>query len=154
MASTIIELPTGVFNGTFEAEIVEVGPSPVAPTRVIRTDETWKVACKWSLNGLLAPALDGTWAVQVVVEGLGTAVEITRPAESVPLSAAAPFPLPRTYAHDVVFAPGSINLNGQPSVMARVGVALTYKFPVGLGGHPGPIATFLELGVVQIYQGS
>jgi hypothetical protein len=72
----------------------------------------------------------------------------------VPLSAAAPFPLPRTYAKDVVFAPGSINLGGQPSVMARVGVALTYKFPVGVGGHPGPIATFLELGVVQIYQGS
>jgi hypothetical protein len=29
-----------------------------------------------------------------------------------------------------------------------------YRFPVGIGGQPGPIATFLELGAVQIYQGS
>ncbi len=154
MASTIIELPAGVFSGTFEANIVEVGPGVVAPTTVVRTDETWKIACKWDLDGLLAPALDGTWSVQAVVEGLGTAVEITRPPEDVPLSAAPPFPLPRKYAHDVVFAPGSVGLGGQPSVMARVGVALTYRFPVGIGGHPGPIATFLELGAIQIYQGS
>jgi hypothetical protein len=154
MASTIIELPVGVFNGTFSANVVEVGPGPVAPKEVIRTDETWKIACQWSLNGLLAPALDGTWAVQAVVEGLGASVEITRAPESVPLSAAAPLPLPRNYQHDIVFAPGSVALGGQPSVMARVGVALTYRFPPAAGGTPGPIATFLELGVVQIYQGS
>jgi hypothetical protein len=154
MASTIIELPAGVFSGTFEAQIVEVGPGAVAPKEVIRTDEQWKIACKWTLDGLLAPALDGTWAIQAVVEGLGTAVELTRAPEQVPLSSAAPFPLPRSYAHDVVFNPGSVGLGGQPSVMARVGVALTYRFPPSAGGNPGPIATFLELGVVQIYQGS
>jgi hypothetical protein len=154
MASTVIELPLGVFNGTFTANIVEVGPGPVAPKEVIRTDEVWKIACEWSLNGLLAPALDGTWALQAVVEGLGAAVEITRAPESVPLTAAPPLPLPRNYAHDIVFNPGSVNLGGQPSVMARVGVALTYRFPPAAGGHPGPIATFLELGVVQIYQAS
>jgi hypothetical protein len=154
MPSTPIELPVGVFSGAFEAEIVEVGPNVVAPTTVIRTDETWKIACKWSLDGLLAPALDGTWSIQAVVEGLGASVEITRPPQQVPLNAAAPFPLPRNYALDVVFGPGSVNLGGQPSVMARVGVALTYRFPVGIGGQPGPIATFLELGAVQIYQGS
>jgi len=154
MPSTPIELPVGVFSGAFEAEIVEVGPNVVAPTTVIRTDETWKIACKWSLDGLLAPALDGTWSVQAVVEGLGASVEITRPPQQVPLNSSAPFPLPRNYALDVVFGPGSVNLGGQPSVMARVGVALTYRFPVGIGGQPGPIATFLELGAVQIYQGS
>jgi hypothetical protein len=154
MASTVIELPAGVFSGQFNAEIVEGGPSPVPPTRVIRTDQQWKIECTWTLDGLLAPALDGTWAVQAVVEGLGTAVELTRAPQSVPLSAAPPFPLPRQYAQDIVFAPNSIGLGGQPSVMARVGVALTYKFPVGIGGQPGPIATFLELGVVQIYKGS
>lgn len=154
MPSTPIELPVGVFSGSFEAEIVEVGPNVVAPTTVIRTDQTWKIACEWSLDGLLAPALDGTWSVQAVVEGLGTAVEITRAPQQVPLNAAAPFPLPRNYALDVVFAPGSVNLGGQPSVMARVGVALTYRFPVGIGGQPGPIATFLELGAIQIYQGN
>ena len=79
MPSTPIELPVGVFSGSFEAEIVEVGPNVVAPTTVIRTDETWKIACEWSLDGLLAPALDGTWSVQAVVEGLGASVEITRP---------------------------------------------------------------------------
>jgi len=154
MATTTIELPAGVFSGTFSADIVEVGPAPVPPTQVIRTDETWKIACSWTLSGLLAPALDGTWSVQAVVEGLGAAVELTRPPESVPLSAAPPFPVPRQYAHDIVFNPGSVNLLGQPSVLARVGVALTYRFPVGVGGQPGPIATFLELGPVQIYQGS
>ena len=154
MATTQIELPAGVFSGTFEANIVEVGPGPVAPKEVIRTDEQWKIACEWTLDGLLAPALDGTWAVQAVVEGLGAAIELTRAPEQVPLSAAPSFPLPRQYAHDVVFNPGSINLGGQPSVMARVGVALTYRFPPAAGGNPGPIATFLELGVVQIYQGS
>jgi hypothetical protein len=115
---------------------------------------SWKIACTWSLDGLLAPALDGTWSIQAVIEGLGASVEITRPPQQVPLNAAAPFPLPRNYALDVVFGPGSVNLGGQPSVMARVGVALTYRFPVGIGGQPGPIATFLELGAVQIYQGS
>ena len=72
----------------------------------------------------------------------------------VPLSDAAPFPLPRQYSEDIVFNPGDVNLGGQPSVLARVGVALTYRFPVGVGGQPGPIATFLELGVVQIYDGA
>jgi len=154
MASTIIELPAGVFSGTFEANIVEGGPSPVSPTRVIRNDQQWKVECEWTLDGLLAPALDGTWSVQVVVEGLGAAVELTRAPEAVPLAAAPPFPLPRQYQHDVVFNPNSLNLFGQPSVLARVGVALTYQFPVGAGGQPGPIATFLELGPIQVYDAS
>ena len=154
MASTTIELPGGVFSGTFEANIVEGPPAPVAPTRVIRNDQSWKIACSWTLDGLLAPALDGTWSLQAVVEGLGVAVELTRAPEEVPLSAAPPFPLPRQYQHDIVFNAGAVNLGGQPSVLARVGVALTYRFPVGAGGQPGPIATFLELGPVQIYDAS
>jgi hypothetical protein len=154
MATTQIELPAGVFAGQFTANIVERGPSPVAPTRVIRNDQQWAIECEWTLDGLLAPALDGTWSLQAVVEGLGTAVEITRAPVAVPLSAAPPFPLPRQYAQDIVFNPGDVSLGGQPSVLARVGVALTYQFPVGVGGQPGPIATFLELGAVQIYDGT
>jgi hypothetical protein len=152
VATTTIEGPgTTLVTGSFTANIVEQGANPPEVLGVIRRNQAWRVACSWSIDGVLAPALDGTWSVQVVIEGLGSAVEFTRAPVQVPLSSAPNLPLPRNYAVNVDFPAGSVGLGGQPSVLARVGVMLTYEFPPAVGGGPGPFATFIELGPIQIY---
>lgn len=151
----VVDIPVLPLNGRFQAEVID--PVGDAPTNVIRISDPWRVDCSWWLGGPLASVIGGQWRLQVVLEGLGSAVEGETPVTAPAPSAAwptAPNLDGRTgpanpYEHSFQFGPGFPGLGGQPSVLVNVGVALTY---LDAAANPGPIAAFLDLGVVQFFQ--
>jgi hypothetical protein len=146
----VMDIPPVGVSGQFQADLVD--PQGNVPTNVFRTGDQLGVDCSWFLQGALASSLGGSWRAQLTLEGLGTAIEITFPA-------APPNPGPavldgRTgqanpYRHRIREPLSTAMLGGQPSVLAKVGIALTYR---DAANTPGPIAAFVDLGVVQIFE--
>jgi len=89
MPSTPIELPVGVFSGAFEAEIVEVGPNVVAPTTSSARTRRGRSPASGTSTVCSPPRSTAPGRSRPSSEGLGTAIEITRPPQQVPLNAAA-----------------------------------------------------------------
>jgi hypothetical protein len=140
-----IELVGPDITGTFNAVIVEVPTN--APTNVIPSDSAWRIDCDW----FLAPpgkVVGGSWRLQAVIEGLGTAVEFETQPVTVPIDGRVTPPGPR-YTQSINFPPPQNVLGAQDSVLLSVGIALTYRT---LANTPGPFAAFLDLGVVQVYR--
>jgi hypothetical protein len=138
-----IEIFAPDITGELSAVIVEVPSNQ--PTNVIPSTSTWQIDCTW----LLEPPgsiVGGSWRLQAVVEGLGSAVEL----ETAPLVVAIDGRVrPATYNQSIVFpAPQTALLGAQDSVLLKVGVALTYRT---LANKPGPLAAFLDLGVLQVF---
>jgi hypothetical protein len=150
-----MDIPPVGITGQFEANVID--PSGNVPTNVIRITDVWRVDCSWYIDGLLASSLGGQWRLQVVLEGLGSALEGETVVTAPPPIAnwpTAPNLDGRTgpgnpYTHSFSFGPGVPGLGGQPSVLGNVGVALTY---IDAANTPGPIAAFVDLGVVQFFE--
>jgi hypothetical protein len=145
----VMDIPPVGVSGQFQAQVVD--PQGNQPTNVIRTGELLGIDCRWFIDGALASSLGGQWRLQVVFEGLGTAVEFSGPSTA---------PVPQAildgrtgsgspYTHEFRIPMTNAILGGQSSVLAKVGVALTY---IDAANTPGPIAAFVDLGVVQIFR--
>jgi hypothetical protein len=149
----VMDIPPIGVSGRFEANLVDpLGVVP--PSNVYRIGDQLGVDCDWFIDGALASSLGGQWRVQLTLEGRGTALEVTRPPVPPTPGPAAldgrtgPPPAPG-YRHQFREALNAGILGGQPSILVSVGVALTY---IDAANTPGPIAAFIDLGVVQIFQ--
>jgi hypothetical protein len=141
-----IELLAPDITGTFSAVTVE-DPSNT-PTNVIPSSSSWRIDCEW----FLAPpggVVGGSWRLQAVIEGLGTAVELESPPIPVLIDGRETPPDP-PYTQSINFpGPQTALLGAQDSVLLKIGVALTHR---KLNNNPGPFAAFLDLGVLQIFR--
>jgi hypothetical protein len=132
-------------NGQLEAIVVD--PVGDAPTNVIRRSDPFRVDCRWFVDGPLAPALGGNWRVELLAEGQGPAIEIEVPAPSlIPLDGRTG---PPGYATSFNIPANSVNLLGRPQAVLDLTVALTY---IDVAGNPGPIAAFVDLDKVMVFQ--
>ena len=68
----IVDIDVGAGAGTFEAAIRDPQGNPAGSASVIQVSDPWSVECRWQVNGLIA-LFSGTWRIQVLLEGLGSA---------------------------------------------------------------------------------
>jgi hypothetical protein len=142
-----VEIPVPAINGQLQAEVFD--PTGVSPLNVVRNSTGFRIDCQWWIDGPLANVLGGSWRVQAFLEGRGTQVEITVPVTApIPLDGRTGPPPNPVYGHNFQFPPGAINLGGQPAILMDAGIALTY---LTVANTPGPIAGFVDLGVVQVF---
>ena len=133
-------------NGQLEAIVVD--PVGDAPTNVIRRSDPFRVDCRWFLDGPLASSLGGKWRVELLAEGQGPAIEVEVPAPAlIPLDGRTGPGSP--YTTSFTIPPNSINLLGSPQAVLDLTVALTY---IDVANTPGPIAAFVDLDKVMVFQ--
>lgn len=133
-------------NGELEAIVVD--PVGDAPTNVIRRSDPFEVRCRWFVDGPLAPALGGQWRVELLGEGQGPAIEIEVPAPAlIALDGRTGPGSPYTTTFNI--PANSVNLLGRPQAVLDLTVALTY---IDVAANPGPIAAFVDLDKVMVFQ--
>jgi hypothetical protein len=133
-------------NGELQAIVVD--PVGDAPTNVIRRSDPFEVRCRWFVDGPLAPALGGQWRVELLGEGQGPAIEIEVPAPAlIALDGRTGPGSPYTTTFNI--PANSVNLLGRPQAVLDLTVALTY---IDVAGNPGPIAAFVDLDKVMVFQ--
>jgi hypothetical protein len=134
-----------LLEGYIGAEIYEVGG--VAPTNVIRIDQDWRVHLDWELEGSLKSMICGTWCLHVHLESIGKGPELSLPDPSyevkVPLNPCGN----GKYEKDFVIRRGTVTAR-HCSTPYKLVTTVTYE---NACGKPGPIAGFVELGIVQFY---
>ena len=133
-------------NGQLDAVVID--PVGNAPTNVIRNSDPFQVDCSWYLDGPLASSLGGKWRVELLGEGQGPAIEFELPAPSlIPLDGRTGPGTP--YTTSIVIPAGSVSMGGSPQAVLDLTVALTY---IDVAGTPGPIAAFVDLDKVMVFQ--
>ena len=133
-------------NGELQAIVVD--PVGDAPTNVIRRSDPFEVRCRWFVDGPLAPALGGQWRVELLGEGQGPAIEIEVPAPAlIALDGRTGPGSPYTTTFNI--PANSVNLLGRPQAVLDLTVALTY---IDVAANPGPIAAFVDLDKVMVFQ--
>jgi hypothetical protein len=137
-----LETSTLSISGELNATVVE-SPSKT-PINVIPASSDWEIDCEWSLDPPGA-SLGGTWHLQAFLEAQGPAPELSTTPILVALDGRVK---PATYTASIKF-PKPQSLGGLDLVIYRVTVALTYRNPAN---KPGPIAAFVDLQFVQIFQ--
>lgn len=142
MAQMDISFPP--LAGELAAEIVD--PSGVSPVTVVYNDVGFQVHCHWHVDPPAGSMLGGTWGIQLIAEGLGSAIEGQTFVNSVVIDGRE---TPPDAEYEQTFSIANLPLGGQPSILLELGVALTYR---DTAGDPGPIAAFLDLGVIQVYK--
>jgi hypothetical protein len=129
-------------SGQFTATVEDPVGNP--PPNIIQESDAWRVACEWSVNGLIS-LFPGTWRIQVLLEGLGqNAPELQQEVTvaMVPGQTTA-------YTTTVDFAAGSITL---PATEDSFSFHITAVLTARTGTFPLPVAAMVDLGVVQIYR--
>ena len=131
-----------------QLDVIVVDPVGDAPTNVIRASDPFRVDCSWFLDGPLASSLGGKWRVELLGEGQGPAIEFELPAAA--LIALDGRTGPGTpYTTSIVIPANSVNLGASPQAVLDLTVALTY---IDVANTPGPIAAFVDLDKVMVYQ--
>jgi hypothetical protein len=142
----IVDIGPLAVNGQLEAVVVD--PVGDAPTNVIRRSDPFRVDCRWFIDGPLASSLGGQWRLELLAEGQGPAIEIEVPAPSlIPLDGRTGPGTPYTTSFNV--PANSVNLLGSPQAVLDLTVALTY---IDVANTPGPIAAFVDLDKVMVFQ--
>lgn len=141
-----ITVPTGSpLVGTMSAQIIDA--QGVAPSHIIRADDHWAVQFNWSLKGQLASCICGTWCLRVHLESIGSGPELSLFADKdieVPLDPCGD----GNYSYAFRVPAGTVSGEGCGPTY-KVVATLTYRTPCG---RPGPIAGFVDLGLVQFYE--
>lgn len=138
-----IEIFAPDITGELSAVIVEA-PSN-APTNVIPSTSDFRIECTWHLQPP-GSIVGGTWRLQAIVEGLGTALETETVPINIPIDGRV---FPQVYTQNILFPSPQTAVGAQDAVLLKMGVALTYRT---LQNNPGPLAAFLDLGVLQIFK--
>ena len=130
-------------TGRFEAVVVDSGG---APSNVIRVSQAWQIDCRWFIEGGLASSLGGRWELSAALEALGPGDEVVTAIQQINLDGRTGAATP--YTGSIAFAANTINLSGQQKVPFKVVALLNYD---DAALNPGPMAAFVDLGVVHIY---
>jgi hypothetical protein len=134
-----------LLGGRIEATVMD--PNGVAPYNIIQIDDDWIVRIKWAIEGSLKSMICGTWCLHLHLESIGKGPELSLPdpyAEiEVPLDPCGN----GEYCYDFRVRRGTVtSLHcGTPY---KVVATVTYKNPCH---KPGPMAGFVEFGVLQFY---
>jgi len=131
--------------GEIEASIYELGG--VAPTNIIRIDEDWLVRLKWQLHGSLKSMICGKWCLHVHLESIGKGPELDLPDPGpeiqIPLNPCGN----GEYCYDFVVKKGTVKPE-HCSTPFKVVTTVVYE---NACGRPGPMAGFVEFGIIQFY---
>jgi len=130
-------------TGRFEAVVVDPGG---APSNVIRVSQAWQIDCRWFIEGGLASSLGGRWELSAALEALGPGAEVVTAIQLINLDGRTGSATP--YTGTIAFPANSINLGGAQKVPFKVVALLNYD---DTALNPGPMAAFVDLGVVTIY---
>lgn len=141
-----ITMPTGTpLTGSVSAKIVD--HQGVAPGHIIRVDNDWSVNFNWSLQGPLASCICGTWCLRVHLESIGPGPELALFEDKdieIPLNPCGD----GNYTYKFHVPAGTVSGEGCGPTY-KVVATLTYRTPCD---RPGPIAGFVDLGLVQFYE--
>ena len=144
------EAPFGdLLTGT--AEITVKDPAGITPpSTIIKTDDAWQVEVKWEIDGVAASFIGGEWEVSVFVEAIGPGAEKqVGTTKNVPLSDAAPLPLPRAYTTAVDVPAFDPNTGaGLDKGAYRLITLVNYKNQ----NMPLEMAAFVEGPILQVYE--
>ena len=147
MAAFETPFPPALFAGTITALQHEHGG--VAPSTIIRTDQSWAVNVSWTTTGLATGMICGDWHLHVYLESIGPGPDLDltdaiAPGHIIPLT---PGLSPVNY-----FVHVDILANTVPAPLAgsvyKLAVTLTY---FDASGAPGPMAAFEEGPMLQFY---
>jgi len=140
-------MPTGHFQppypldltGEISAEIVDTGGSP---TDVVRTGDNWGVDVRWILSGNLQAMIGGSWRLRLTLDELGASTKELITIPDLPLT-----PSNGDYAASIPVDPNQLQAVGAPRLF-RALVTLQY---LDLDGRPGPMAAYVDCGVVNLF---
>lgn len=132
-------------QGRMEATVLE-GRENKRSNHVIRADQDWKVRVHWELSGALVPCICGYWCLSLFMESIGPGAELKLPEREIEI------PLDPCgngeYWYDIEIPAHTIK-DEHCSIPYKPVVALTY---LDNCKHPGPMAGFCELPVLQFYR--
>ncbi|MCA9999477.1 MAG: hypothetical protein KDE56_27125 [Anaerolineales bacterium] len=141
-----ITIPTGTpLTGSISAKIVD--KEGVPPGNIIRADDDWAVKFHWTFKGQLASCICGEWCLHVHMESIGKGPELDLFEDHdvrVPLNPCGD----GEYWYTFEVPAGTVPAKGCGPVYKAV-ATLTYRTPCD---KPGPIAGFVDLGLVQFYR--
>lgn len=148
----LIESDTNDYQGTMEAEPVEVAPPGVLVTRhIIRKDQAWSVRVDWEVHGSLVTWLDAEFRLRAYLESMGPGTEYVLPAApvviptlSVPVAPVGGLPT-RTYTTN-------INVNAAQVDEGIYKLVTVLQLFERSTGNPTPVAGFAEGPMIQIFQ--
>jgi hypothetical protein len=143
MTHTAFETPNLDLKGKINATVHEHGG--VAPTRIIRTDNSWALNIDWEITGSAVPLICGTWHVHVRMESMGPGGELSLfdPDCNLPLD---PGGDGKYRCHfDVPAGKVQAAHEGTPY---RIVVVLTYRNPVK---RPGPLHAVYDAGIFSFF---
>ena len=127
--------------GRIEASIVDPGG---APPDILKVDQAWAVDIKWEVTGSLVPLVGGTWHLRLNIDQLGGPGDFPfPPANSIDVPVT---PANGSY-RQAVNVPANTLAAGPGGNTYQVLASLTYTTPAGT---PGPIAGYVNCGMVQV----
>ncbi len=125
--------------GMWEGPSTEDWPEKTPPSDIIQLDQSWNVWFWFRTTGDLCNIMCGKWKLQVLLEKMGGGETDFSPTEVVDCVCG-----PNTYVKNIHIPPRKVD-EGVYRVIATVRLH-------GPGGRPGPVAAFVDLGLVQFYE--
>jgi hypothetical protein len=125
--------------GMWEGPSTEDWPEQTPPSDIIQLDQSWNIWFWFRTTGDLCNIMCGKWKLQILLEKMGGGETNFSPTEIVDCVCG-----PHTYIKNIHVPPRKVG-EGVYRVIATVRL-------FGPGGHPGPVAAFVDLGLVQFYE--
>ncbi len=136
-----VDVVPGHLFGKMDIQVLD--PSdPGTPVNIIETDDAFQIKVEWTLDGIVAPYVGGTWHVSAYIDdrdGLGSSGQIGA-TKNIPLGAFVP-PLPRRFNTTIVVPAGTVKAG-----LYDLTVAITYD-----NGPRLSMAAFYEGPILQFY---
>jgi hypothetical protein len=136
-----VDVTLGHLFGKMDIEVLD--PSdPGTPTNIIETDDAWKIKVNWTLDGIVAPFIGGTWHVSAYIDdrdGVGPSSG-SLGTNLVPVGLFVP-PLPRKYTTTIFVPAGKVKAG-----LYDLTVAITYD-----NGPKLSMAAFCEGPILEFY---
>lgn len=145
MATGPIEVPTLALAGTIEAHLHESGGAD--PVNVLRTDQDWSAHTTITLSGALSQFIAGSWHIHLRLESMGPGGEYS----FFDVNGDVAIPDPSDVYDQVLHVPAGKVTAAHDGTPYRAVISVTYRGPLG---NPGPIAGYVDLGIVQFYDPS
>jgi hypothetical protein len=116
---------------------------PNTPQTIIETDDHWEIQVDWSITGLIAPYIGGTWHVRAFLDDLdGGPFEGKVASADLALSTTGALPLPRKYSTRLKVAAGKV-----PAGVYRLMTVINYDNT----GKRLEMAAFSEGPILEFY---
>lgn len=148
MSFEINEPLNGLLSGAISAHVHEYGS--VAPRTILEADKDARIHVRWTLDGVLAPFVAGTWYVNAFLELMGPGRDLRlplMPGVAVPLT---PRRGPVQYEAWVDIPANTITITDDEGTKPyKLVVTVTYRAP---NNQPGPMAGFVDGPVLQFYK--